>query len=63
MARKPNYDYEKRRKEIDRKKKQEEKRQRKREGADRQADGTTDDPMAQPVADGSDDESTAASQD
>ena len=51
MARKPNYDYEKRRKEIDRKKKQEEKRQRKRENADRQADGTAEDTTEQPLTD------------
>ncbi len=52
MARKPNYDYEKRRKELDRKKKQEEKRQRKRENAaDRQADGTAEDTTEQPLTD------------
>lgn len=59
MARKPNYDYEKRRKEIDRKKKQEEKRQRKRENAERQADGTTEDVAEQPLTD---DDSTATPQ-
>ncbi len=39
MARKPNYDFEKRKKELDRKAKKEEKLRRKREGAESAGDG------------------------
>jgi hypothetical protein len=40
VARKPNYDFEKRKKELDRKAKKEEKLRRKREGAATADDGT-----------------------
>lgn len=45
MPRKPNYNFEKRQKELDRKARKEEKAQRRREG------GSSDEPTAQDLAD------------
>ena len=47
MAKKPNYDFEKRRKELDRKKKKEEKRE---ERLQRKRDGLPDEPDDSPTA-------------
>ena len=52
MARKPNYDFEKRRKELERKAKKEAKAQRKLDNAGRTDDG-------EPQADGADDDAAA----
>ena len=48
MARQPNYDFEKRRKELERKAKKEEKLRRKRENA---ANGSADEGTAEPLGD------------
>lgn len=44
MAKKPNYSFEKRRKELDRKNKKEEKRQRRLERAESEREGTAEAP-------------------
>lgn len=48
MARKPNYGFEKRRKELDRMQRQEAKRQRKLDEAQRRGDEVTPDPSVPP---------------